>query len=278
MPWIILILFNGVIIRMTEMPVVFIGHGLAINAALTNDFSRALQALRTRLPTPIAIAVISAHWSTPEIRITGAQHPRQIFDSIEFQEELHEISYEPPGDPQLAAHIQELFNAANFDASIDQTRGIDTSVWGILVHLFPEAQIPVVEISLSYHIDTTKIIPAARSISRLRDEGVLIIGSGGLVHNPYEMSRNIDTKPPQWALECDKQIAELIETGSSEVLSEYTLQNLGRSKAIPTPEHILPAIAILALKKHEDRVDFFYNAFQNSTISLRSFILERSAQ
>ncbi len=258
---------------MTVMPAVFIGHGLAINAVLMNEFSRALKALGARLPMPSSIAVISAHWSTPEIRVTGAQHPHQMFDSIEFQEELHEITYEPPGDPVLAAHILELLHASKIDASIDSTRGIDTSVWGVLVHMFPDAKIPVVEISLSFHIDTTKIITVGKSLSRLREEGVLILGSGGLVHNLYEMSKNIDTKPPAWAIESDKKITEIIESGSASALSEYVLRNLGRSLAIPTPEHILPAIATLALKTDRDRVTFIYNAFQNSTISLRSFIV-----
>ena len=260
---------------MTAMPAVFIGHGLAINAALTNEFSRALQALGARLPLPSAIAVISAHWSTHEIRVTSTQHPRQIFDSIEFQEELHEITYEPSGDPALAAHIVEMLHTAKIDASLDPTRGIDTGVWGILVHLFPEANIPVVEISLSFHVDTTKIMAVAKSLSTLREEGVLIIGSGGLVHNLYEMSKNIDTKPPSWAVESDRKLAEIIESGSASALSEYVLQNLGQSLAIPTPEHILPAIATLALKTDQDRISLIYDAFQNSTISLRSFIVEQ---
>jgi len=260
---------------MTAMPAVFIGHGLAINAALTNEFSRALQQLGARIPAPRAVAVISAHWSTPEIRVTGTQHPRQIFDSIEFHQELHEIRYEPSGDPVLAARILELLRASNIDASLDPARGIDTGVWGILVHMFPDASIPVVEVSLSFHIDTTKIITVGKSLSRLREEGVLMIGSGGLVHNLYEMSKNIDTKPPAWAIESDKKIAEIIESGSVSALSEYALQNLGRSPAIPTPEHILPAIATLALKTDGDRISFIYDAFQNSTISLRSFIVEQ---
>lgn len=260
---------------MTAMPAVFIGHGLAINAVLSNDFSRMLQSLSSRLPIPSAIAVISAHWSSPEIRTTGAQRPRQIFDSIEFQQELHEINYEPPGDPSLAAQICELLVSAGLNAAVDPTRGIDTSVWGILVHMYPEAQIPIVEISLSFHIDTTKIITVGRSLSKLRENGVLIIGSGGLVHNLYEMSKNIDTKPPQWAIESDRKITEIIQTGNASALSDYVLQNLDRSAAIPTPEHILPAIAILALKTAEDRVSFVYEAFQNSTVSLRSFVLEQ---
>lgn len=258
------------------MPALFIGHGLAINAALTSDFSRALQAVRGRLPPPSAIAVISSHWSTPDIRVTGAPHPRQIFDSIEFQQELHELCYEPPGDPALAAQIRELLLSGGFSASVDASRGLDTSVWGILIHLFPEATVPVLEISLSYHIDTTRIIAAARSLASLRQRGVLIIGSGGLVYNFNEMSKNIATKPPTWAVESDRTIAGIIEAGSAEAFSEYVLRNLGRSPATPTPEHILPAIATLALKGPTDRVSFVYEGFQNSTVSLRSFVVEGS--
>lgn len=256
------------------MPALFIGHGLPINAGLNNDFSRALKEIRSILPLPSAIVVISAHWSTPDIRITGAQQPRQIFDSIEFQQELHEISYEPPGNPELARHICNSLISSGFQASVDSSRGIDTSVWGILVHMFPEAQIPVIEISLSFHIDTIRIIEVAKSLSFLREKGILIIGSGGLVHNLYEMSKNIDTKALPWALEADRKIAAIIATGSAQALSEFALQNLRQSLALPTPEHILPAIAVLALMQENDRTRFIYEAFQNSTLSLRSFIIE----
>jgi 4,5-DOPA dioxygenase extradiol len=159
---------------------------------------------------------------------------------------------------------------------VDPYRGIDTSVWGILIHMFPEAKIPVIEISLSFHIDTIRIIEVGKSIAFLRNEGILIIGSGGLVHNLYEMSKNIDTKAPLWAMEADKKIAAIITSGNAQALSEYVLQNLRQSLAIPTPEHILPAIAILGLMQENDRARFIYEAFQNSTLSLRSFIIEQN--
>jgi 4,5-DOPA dioxygenase extradiol len=257
------------------MPAIFAGHGLAINAALNNDFAKSLSDITARIPSPSAIAVISAHWSTPEVHVTSAPRPRQMFDSIEFQQELHEISYEPQGDPSLAETICNLLLSSGINAKNDPKRGLDTSVWGILVHMFPDAKIPVVEISLSYHVDTSKIIEVGKALAPLRSRGVLLMGSGGLVHNLYEMSKNIDTKPPVWAIETDKKIAALVQSGDASALSEFTLQNLGHSPAIPTPEHILPAIAVLALKEPEDRVSFFYEAFQNSTVSMRSFVIER---
>lgn len=256
------------------MPALFVGHGLAINAALNNDFTESLRSLRTRLPSPDAIAVISAHWSTPEVRVTSSPFPKQIFDSIEFQEELYAISYAPPGKPDLADTICSLLLTAGINAKSDSTRGIDYGAWGILVHLFPEAQIPVVEISLSYHIDTKKIVDVGKALAQLRNERILLIGSGALVQNLYEISKNIKAKPYPWALEADRKIAAIIQAGDASALSEFALRNLGRSPAMPTPEHILPAIAILAMKEKDDRISFFHESFQNASISMRSFIIE----
>lgn len=256
------------------MPVIFVGHGLPINAVLNNDFTKSLRERTMSIPVPQAIAVMSAHWTTPEIHVTSASHPRQIFDSIEFQQELHEIDYEPPGDPALAEAICNLFGSSGISATTDPKRGLDVSVWGVLVHMYPEANIPVVEISLSYHIDTLNIIEVGKALAPLRRRGVLLIGSGGLVHNTYEMNKSINAAPPAWAIEADKQIAEFVQAGDAAALSEFVLQNLDHSSAIPTPEHILPAIAMLALKEPEDHIRFFYEAFQNSTISMRSFIIE----
>lgn len=257
------------------MPVIFAGHGLPINAALDNDFAASLHELKTRIPVPAAVAVMSSHWISPEVQVTSAPQPRQIFDSIEFQQELHEIGYEPPGAPDLAETICDLLRSSGINAKTDSKRGLDTSVWGLLVHMFPDAQIPVVEISLSYHVDTSRIIKVGKALAPLRTRGVLLIGSGGLVHNIYEMSKDINTKPPAWAMETDKKIAALVQSGDAAALSEFTLQNLGRSPAIPTPEHILPAIAVLAMKEPEDHVSFFHDSFQNSTVSMRSFIIRR---
>ncbi len=257
------------------MPVIFVGHGLPINAVLNNDFTKSLRELTMSIPVPQSIAVMAAHWSTPEIRVTSAPHLRQIFDSIEFQQELHDIDYEPPGDPALAEAICNLLRSSGISANTDPKRGLDVSAWGVLVHMYPEANIPVVEISLSYHIDTSNIIEVGKALAPLRRRGVLLIGSGGLVHNIYEMSKSINTTPPAWAIEADTKIAALVQAGDAAALSEFVLQNLDHSSAIPTPEHILPAIAMLALKEPEDHIRFFYEAFQNSTISMRSFIIER---
>jgi 4,5-DOPA dioxygenase extradiol len=257
------------------MPIIFVGHGLAINAVLHNDFATALHELTVSFPPPQAIAVMSAHWVTPEIHVTGASHPHQIFDSIEFQQELLEISYKPPGEPALAEDIRNLLRTQHIPAKTDPTRGLDGGVWGILVHMYPVANIPVVEISLSYHVDASKIVEVGKALAPLRRRGVLLMGSGGLVHNMYEMNKGINTTPPPWAIEADKKIAALIQAGNASALSEFVKQNLGRSAAIPTPEHILPAIAMLALKDPEDHVRFFYESFQNSTLSMRSFIIER---
>lgn len=255
------------------MPAIFVGHGLPINAALTNDYARALGQVAAKIPVPEAILVLSAHWSTPGICVTSSPLPRQMFDSIEFQQELNEINYDPPGAPELAEAICGLLRDSGFNACVNPKRGLDTSVWGVLVHMYPQATIPVVEMSLSYHIDTSKIILVGKALATLRHRGILIIGSGGLIHNIYEMSKNINTKPPAWAEEADRKIAAFIQGGDVLSLSEFTLQNLGRSPAIPTVEHILPALAILAMQEPDDHVSFFYEAFQNSTISMRSFIV-----
>jgi len=123
------------------MPVMFVGHGLPINAALNNDFAKSLRDIALTIPPPRAIAIMSAHWITPDIHVTSAPHPRQIFDSIEFQQELHEIDYEPPGHPELAEEICNLLRISTIAAKPILRRGLDVSVWGILVHMYPEATI-----------------------------------------------------------------------------------------------------------------------------------------
>jgi len=256
------------------MPLLFVGHGSEINLILDNSFTRSLREIAASIPRPRAIAVISPHWCTPEIRTTSAEFPVQMYDTINFKEELHGIEYAPRGDPSLASRICELLLAAGFNARTDSSRGLDIATWGVVRYLYPEPTIPVVEISLSYKIDASEMAKAGKALAPLREEGVLLIGSGNLIHNLSEASINLDIKPYPWARETDRAISELLTHLDAAAFADFVMQKLRNTPSIPTPEHILPAVAIVGAASPGDRLRYFHESFQNASISMRSFIIE----
>ncbi|MCX8013134.1 MAG: dioxygenase [Rectinema sp.] len=261
----------------SRMPLLFVGHGSSINLILENSFTLSLREIGNSIPHPRAIALISSHWSTPEIRITSAEFPAQMYDNIEFKEELHHIDYPVRGDPALAEHICDLLLQNGFNARTDDTRGLDIATWGVVQLLFPSPIIPVVEISLSYKINAPGMVMVGKALAPLRDEEVLLIGSGNLVHNLSEASHNLDTKPHQWAIETDQALAELLDRMDAAAFADFIMKKLRNTPAIPTPEHILPAVAILGAACSGDRLRHFHHSFQKSSISMRSFIIETQA-
>ena len=240
-----------------------------MNAIEDNDFRRSWQALGKRLRRPKAILCISAHWETRGVFVTGSERPDTIHDFNGFPRALFDVRYRAPGSPALAHRVIELLDTVR--AHADSHRGLDHGAWGVLQPMFPEADIPVVQLSLSslqpgaWHYDL------AKSLAPLRDEGILIVASGNIVHN-LRLFRANAPLPYDWAERFDEDVAEHIATRHHEGLLGYETLGSDALLAIPTPEHYLPLLYVLALQRDEDPVAFF-NEQVSSSISMRSVVI-----
>jgi len=252
------------------MPVVFLGHGPPTNAIEDNDFRRRWQALAHRLPRPKAVLCISAHWETRGVYVTASESPDTIHDFQGFPKALFDVRYRAPGSPALAHRIAELLSPTT-RVHLDAGRGLDHGAWGVLQPMYPEADIPVVQLSLSilhpgaWHYDLAKLL------APLRAEGVLIVGSGNIVHN-LRLFRYNDPTPLEWALRFDDDIAGRIAEGHHEGMLGYETLGPDALLSIPTPEHYLPLLYVLGLQRDDDAVEFFNETVLGS-ISMRSVIL-----
>jgi 4,5-DOPA dioxygenase extradiol len=251
------------------MPVAFLGHGSPMNAIEANDLRRAWQALGKRLRRPEAILCVSAHWETRGVYVTGAEHPETIHDFNGFPRALFDVRYPAPGNPELARRVAELLDPVR--VHIDPNRGLDHGAWGVLQPLFPAADIPVVQLSLSVLQPGAWHYDLARALGPLRDEGVLVVASGNIVHN-LRLFKYKDTAPLDWAQRFDEDVAEHIATGHHEGLLGYETLGSDALLAIPTPEHYLPLLYALGMQREDDPVEFF-NDEVRSAMSMRSVLL-----
>jgi len=254
---------------MSTLPVLFIGHGSPMNTIEDNQFRRHWQALGNRLPKPKAILCISAHWETRGIFVSASAQPETIHDFHGFPKPLFDVRYRAPGSLDLAHRVAGLL--APERVHLDFERGLDHGAWGVLQPMYPEADIPVVQLSLSilkpgaWHYDLAKML------SPLRDEGVLIFGSGNIVHNLHLFRFNNPT-PYDWATRFDEDVAERISGGHHEGLLGYETLGPDALLSIPTPEHYLPLLYVLALRREDDEVSFF-NEEVIGSISMRSLVI-----
>jgi 4,5-DOPA dioxygenase extradiol len=263
-----------------KMPVLFIGHGSPENIVLKNSFTERMVRLGQELPRPEAILVVSAHWLTDGTRVTGEEKPRTIYDFYGFPEELYRLSYPSPGSPEVARRIKGLVKKPPVE--LDRSWGLDHASWAILKHIYPKADIPVIEMSLDYspyngwHRPTLEsFYDLAKQLGPLRKKGVLIIGSGNIVHNlrVVDMSR-MDARPYPWAVEFDEQVkSNLLERNHKALLD---CQDTSRATAlsVPTLDHYLPMIFAIALQDDDDTLEFVYEGFQNRSISMRCFRID----
>lgn len=255
-----------------KMPVLFIGHGSPMNIIENNTYTRSLAALSELLPKPKAILVVSAHWQTRNTYVTAAALPPTIYDFYGFPEELYEIKYPCPGSLEIAELVQAI---TGNQVRADHQRGIDHAAWAVLKHVFPQADIPVLELSLDRLKTPSQHYELGRKLAPLRDAGVLIIGSGNIVHNLAkvnfeQMYGDVDS----WALEFDRRITELIAYGDHGSLINYD-QLPNARWAVPTNEHYLPLLYTLALQEETDVLQFTCTDMQNGSISMRSLMLSQ---
>lgn len=259
------------------MPVLFIGHGSPENILLENNFTQRMVLLGHELPKPETILVVSAHWLTDGTFVTGAERPEQIYDFYGFPQELYNVRYPSPGSPKGAKLVKG--SVKNVQIKIDQYRGLDHAAWAVLKHIYPAADIPVIEMSLDYSPFNGWKRPTlryfydlAKVLRPLRERGFLIVGSGNIVHNLRVVDmENMNSKPYDWAVEFDERVKKaLIDRNHSEIID---CQNMSRATAlsIPTLDHYLPMIFAAGLQEDDDELEFIYEGFQNRSVSMRCF-------
>jgi 4,5-DOPA dioxygenase extradiol len=248
------------------MPALFIGHGSPMNAIEDNEFSRAWAEVARSLPKPKAVLCVSAHWETAGTRVTAMEQPKTIHDFYGFPPALFEKRYPAPGSPDLARMAQRLVRKAPIELDLDW--GLDHGTWSVLCRMFPEANVPVVQLSLDQRKAPASHYELGRELRGLRKKGVLILGSGNIVHNLRKIVWE-DTAY-DWALESDARLKGLIQLGDHEAIIGYS--KLGRSArlAVPTPEHYLPLLYVLGVQDKADDVAFFADKVTLGSMSMRS--------
>ncbi len=240
-----------------RMPVLFLGHGSPMNAIEENEFVKGFRNVGKEIPKPSAILCISAHWETKGTFVTAMQHPPTIHDFGGFPQALYEVQYPAPGSPELAQKTKDLIKTTT--VGLDDQWGLDHGAWSVIKHLYPDADVPVIQMSIDYTQPPSYHFALAREIHQLRNKGVLIIGSGNMVHNLRLVAWNklSEAFAFDWAQEASEKMKQYILNGDHQSLINF--RSLGRAfeMAIPTPEHYLPLLYALGLKEKDEEVKLF---------------------
>jgi 4,5-DOPA dioxygenase extradiol len=250
-----------------RMPAIFFGHGNPMNALERNSWTEAWSRIGAEMPRPKAILCVSAHWYLPGTFVTAMEKPRTIHDFGGFPRELFRVEYPAPGDRDLALRVRDLL--APDDIAPDQSWGLDHGTWSVLVHVFPKADVPVVQLSIDETREARFHYELGRRLAPLRDEGVLLMGSGNLVHNlhAYAWGRH-PVEPFDWTLRFEKKARELILAGDHEPLVEYESLGPDALLAAPTPDHYLPLLYVLGARHEDDEVSFPEEGIDGGSISM----------
>src|SRR5688572_16448369 len=253
------------------MPVLFIGHGSPMNGIEHNSFSNYWKQLAKEIPTPKAVLVISAHWLTKGTKITAMQIPKTIHDFGGFPQELFDVQYPAPGNPELANETKTLITSTQVE--LDHDWGLDHGTWTIVRHMYPEANIPVLQLSIDYSKGPQYHYDLAKELYALRKKGVPIFGSGNMVHNLGMVAWDKLKEPEfgfDWALQMNEKFKELIGNGDDSQLVNY--QKLGKEAllAIPTPDHYYPLLYTLGLKRGTEKISFFNDKAVGGSLTMTS--------
>lgn len=254
-----------------RMPVLFLGHGNPMNALSENSFTRGFQAIAQTLPKPQAILCISAHWETKGTFITAMEKPKTIHDFGGFPQALFEVQYPAPGSPWLAQETHDLIQSTTVTPTLDW--GLDHGCWTVLKFLFPQADIPVVEMSLDYTQNGAYHYALGKELAALRRKGVLIVGSGNSVHNLGMVAwdkMNVPGFAYDWATTANEKIKQYILEGNHKPLIEFHKQGREFDLSIPTPEHFLPLLYVLGLQEKDEKVTIFNDALLAGSLNMMS--------
>jgi len=260
-----------------QMPVLFVGHGNPMNAIEENEFVSGWRNIGKSIPTPNAILCISAHWVTRGTHVTAMEKPTTIHDFGGFPQELFEVQYPAPGSSELAKDIKNLVSKTV--VGLDEKWGLDHGCWSVLKHIYPNADIPVVQLSLDYYQDAQYHYELAKELASLRKKGVLIVGSGNLVHNLRMIAWDKFNEPEyayEWANEALDKMKKQILANDHQSLINYKMQGEAFKLAIPTSEHYLPLIYILALKEENEKVSFFNDKTVAGSLAMTSLLIEKA--
>jgi 4,5-DOPA dioxygenase extradiol len=268
-------LFNRFTVSLPEqeqqMPVLFIGHGSPMNGILDNEYSRKWKQLGKEIPTPKAVLVVSAHWLSKGTRITAMEFPKTIHDFGGFPKELFDVQYKAPGSPELARETASLIKSTTVE--MDHEWGLDHGAWTVIRHMYPEANIPVLQLSIDYTKGHQYHYELAKELAGLRKKGVLIVGSGNMVHNLNMVAMDKINEPEygyDWAIQMNTKFKELISNGNHGQLIRYDQLGKEALLAIPSPDHYWPLLYTLGLKESKDTVTFFNDRVVAGSLTMTS--------
>lgn len=254
-----------------KMPVLFLGHGSPMNAIEENQFVAGFREVSKKIPTPNAILCVSAHWFTDGTFVTAMEMPKTIHDFYGFPKELFEVQYPAPGNPALAKETAELLAPVLVEE--DHSWGLDHGAWSVIRHLYPKADIPVIQLSIDYTKPPQYHFDLAKKLNKLREKGILIIGSGNIVHNLRMIDwRNINTVGSgwDWAIEAREKTNNWLLDGNFQNLIDYQKQGAALQYAVPTPDHYLPLIYTLGLEEKSDEMSLFNDELIGGSLSMTS--------
>jgi 4,5-DOPA dioxygenase extradiol len=259
-----------------KMPVLFLGHGSPMNAIEENEFVRGFRNIAKDIPRPNAILCVSAHWETKGTFVTAMQNPRTIHDFGGFPKELFAVKYPAPGSPELAKETKSLISKT--EVVLDDKWGLDHGAWSVIKHLYPNSDIPIIQMSIDYSQTPQYHYELAKQIKSLREKGVLIIGSGNMVHNlgMVEWKRLNENFGYDWALEANEKMKKYILNGDHKQLINFRSQGKIFDLAIPTPEHYLPLLYTLALKEENESVSFFNDKAVAGALTMTSIKIDKA--
>ena len=249
------------------MPAVFIGHGNPMNALVQNSYTEGWSSIGKSVPQPRAILSISAHYYIPFCMVTSNRNPPTIHDFTGFPKELYQVKYTAPGNPKLAQRVKDLLNPAI--VSLDENWGLDHGTWSVLMHMFPNADIPVVQLSIDETQPPAFHYELGIRLKPLREEGVLILGSGNIVHNLASYRWNDkDSAPYGWATDFETYVKRMLKKGDHESLINYQGFGSDAQLAVPIPDHYLPFLYILGLRRKADEISYPVNGIEGGSVSM----------
>lgn len=253
------------------MPTLFLGHGSPMNAIEENEFVAGFRNISKSIPTPTAILCVSAHWFTQGTMVTAMEMPKTIHDFTGFPPALYEVNYPAHGNPSLAAYTQQLLQPTAVE--LDEKWGLDHGAWSVIKHLYPEANIPVIQLSIDYTKPASYHYELAQQLKKLRNKGVLIVGSGNIIHNLRMIDwANFDKDDYgyDWAIEARATINECLLSGNYHPLLQYHEQGSAFKLAIPSPDHFLPLLYTLGLQNKGDSMELFNDKLLAGSLSMTS--------
>ncbi|NTV89035.1 MAG: 4,5-DOPA dioxygenase extradiol [Clostridiales bacterium] len=252
------------------MPVLFVGHGSPMNAVEDNRFTRGWSEVAARIPKPEAILSVSAHWFTQGSRITDSPKPKMIYDMYGFPEELYKVEYNAPGAPELAGLVKAM---AGQPVTVDNSWGCDHGTWSVLCKMYPEADIPVLQLSVDRNSQAAAHFRLGQDLRALRERGVLILGSGNVVHNLSRVNWEMEDGY-QWANEFDRYIREAVTEGRHEDVINFGKAGKSADASVPTPDHFLPLLHVLGASNSDDTITVFNNSGTLGALSMTSYLFE----